>query len=386
MAAAIESSDIPRPRPGRFNLPDIDALRFFAFLAVFSAHLWIPPNESERHAFIQNFGSFGVDLFFALSAYLITELLMRERDQFGDVRVGWFWVRRMLRIWPLYFTFVPIAFALNWLNVVPERHRPNLFFAMFALFVGNFAMFLNPGRGMGMGPLWSVCLEEQFYVTWPWLMRHASRKRLIIFAVAAWSVSAACRFWLMSDVHVREHTNTIWYFTFARLDSLACGILIAAWLHNRDFPRVSRAMLMLTGIGAWAIAAWIQPNSEHLSTGEVAIAYPLVAVGAGAFLLATFGFKTIARKVPIYLGRISYGLYVVHALILLFVYKVFSALPVSILWIAYPTVALGLIVGIAAASYRWHETRFLQLKKRFTRIESGAMVQEAPPAPAPQSA
>jgi peptidoglycan/LPS O-acetylase OafA/YrhL len=117
-AVAIDSSSIAAPLPTRFYLPELDAIRFFAFAAVFIHHLrdqglYDPAPYPRLLTEIAHFGSFGVDLFFALSAYLITELLMREKDFTGRIDIGSFYIRRGLRIWPLYFGFVGIAALLN---------------------------------------------------------------------------------------------------------------------------------------------------------------------------------------------------------------------------------------------------------------------------------
>ena len=96
---------------GRFYLPELDGLRFFAFLAVFLSHVAVFSNGANeaKPAIIQIFnlvGRFGVDLFFALSAYLLTVLMIREKDRFGSLNVRAFYMRRLLRIWPLYFTWI----------------------------------------------------------------------------------------------------------------------------------------------------------------------------------------------------------------------------------------------------------------------------------------
>src|ERR1700690_2343892 len=119
----------PASSPARFYRPELDALRFFAFLAVFVYHTSPsdPPYYSARHipcaylvAAASHAGAFGVDLFFLLSAYLITELLLRERDECGQVHLDSFYVRRILRIWPLYFLGILIAVLVS----LVDPHEP----------------------------------------------------------------------------------------------------------------------------------------------------------------------------------------------------------------------------------------------------------------------
>ena len=103
--------ETPAAENSRFYLPELDGLRFFAFLAVFLSHVAQFSNGANeaKPAIIQIFnlvGRFGVDLFFALSAYLLTVLMIREKDRFGRLDVRAFYIRRLLRIWPLYFTWI----------------------------------------------------------------------------------------------------------------------------------------------------------------------------------------------------------------------------------------------------------------------------------------
>src|SRR5579863_9741415 len=96
---------------GRFYMPELDGLRFLAFVAVFLSHIAIFSNGDRvaKPAVVEVFnmmGRFGIDLFFALSAYLLTSLMIREKERFGTLNVRAFYVRRMLRIWPLYFTWM----------------------------------------------------------------------------------------------------------------------------------------------------------------------------------------------------------------------------------------------------------------------------------------
>src|SRR5277367_912413 len=105
-------------RAGRFYLPELDVLRFFAFFAVFIFHL---PEPFALKFFdspgvlgtLGRAGAFGVDLFFALSGYLITGLLIRERERSGDINMKAFYARRTLRIWPLYYFSIALAFLLT---------------------------------------------------------------------------------------------------------------------------------------------------------------------------------------------------------------------------------------------------------------------------------
>ncbi len=154
--------------PSRFYLPELDTLRFFAFLGVFIAHgpwsltLGDPGtgNLITRLLMIAaNSFMWGVDLFFVLSSYLITELLLREKERFGRVNVGAFCCRRALRIWPLYFVYLGAAYGF--LRVIPLVSIPRIYFILCASVVGNFAFYAaHQAPSLIIGPLWRLSVEE----------------------------------------------------------------------------------------------------------------------------------------------------------------------------------------------------------------------------------
>ncbi len=401
---SIVSQAIPRnagtlpEHTERFYLPELDALRFFAFFAVFIYHL--PP---EGIFFFSDYGAlgnlvisgaFGVDLFFTLSGYLLTSLLLRERDQTGDINPKAFYVRRSLRIWPLYYFSIAWAFLLTRIPasiIAAPPYLGNLFlpikprsYFFMAIFLFNFniarSLFTNPSHFMVQ--LWSISVEEQFYVFWPWFARYLPRRRIVVIPILMIAVACIARF--SSSLNPLKQ---VWTNTFTRLDPIAVGILIA--LIPRLNPRPAlRLMLVVIGIASWQFATNYCGLPHQLSTLKISMGYPVVALGSGAFLLATLGTKNLRSgsamaRCLIYLGKISYGLYVYSQIAIyaakLLHYRVmlrgFAAVGLPP-WTAIPVyiiLAFGLNVALAAASYRWLEAPFLRLKERFTRVPSRAV-------------
>src|SRR5689334_7836956 len=159
-------------RVARFYRPELDVLRFFAFLGVFVFHA--APRTMDFYAaagvprwlgnlLISTFGAgaYGVDLFFALSAYLITSLLLRERTATGILDLRGFYLRRILRIWPLYLAFV--AFAAIFAALVPGQHLPMKYVVGYSLLAGNWIYAFYGLPASFATPLWTVSIEEQFY-------------------------------------------------------------------------------------------------------------------------------------------------------------------------------------------------------------------------------
>src|SRR6202789_3606958 len=174
----------------RFYQPELDGLRFYAFLGVFVCHtlpvhetfyrglhmplpwLWVPLVLS---------GSAGVDLFFALSAFLITSLLLRERQETGGISLRSFYIRRILRIWPLYFLLIALGVVLA--HTSADQNLPWYYVAGYLLFLGNWVQAVFGGPNSICFPLWTVSIEEQFYLVWPLAAKMLKRRGMIIAAV-----------------------------------------------------------------------------------------------------------------------------------------------------------------------------------------------------------
>lgn len=365
---------------GRFYRPELDALRFFAFFGVFVFHAF-PHYQSFYSAnavapWLNSVliptvisGAYGVDLFFALSAYLITGLLLKERAATSSLDLRGFYLRRILRIWPLYLSFVAFAALLS---VVAPAHKLGWHYvAGYTLLAGNWVYVVYGLPGGFTIPLWTVSIEEQFYLTWPLAVRHATVRGMAWIAVGVLLIANAMRIWLAV---AGASLQPMEYNTFTRLDPIALGILLALFAHK--VPRITgwqRVVLAISGltalVGSAAFNGW--RSAENPETWRLAITHPLIALGSAAILFAFIDAESRWLRNPalIYLGKISYGLYVVHVLGLCIAARLIQ--PVTISAVAVQSVVGFVItVAIAAASYRWLETPFLKLKERFAHVQS----------------
>lgn len=314
-------------------------------------------------------GAFGVSLFFVLSSYLITELLLREKDLIGTLDIRSFYVRRILRIWPLYFVFLALAIALQWF--VPGQHLTLRAGVWFSLLAGNWFIVLHGFPSSVIFPLWSVSIEEQFYITWPAIVRRVSETGMLMFAGLLLAVATASRLYLGMH-HALE--GDVWCNTFVQLDPIAAGILIAVLLKG-EIPRLSRLAriaMMAAGITALALGSlYFGIKNDPLTTARIVFGYPAVALGGVLLLLAVLRNSTKSNRVLVYLGRISYGLYVFHVLGLLISDHAVQNQTANLFRYSLRVgVALVATILMAAASYRWLETPFLSLKQRFTHVLS----------------
>ena len=368
----------PEERARVFYHPELDVLRFVAFLAVFMHHamprdarLYInagfSPTATEWILAAKEAGAFGVDLFFALSAYLITQLLLREYANRGSFSVSAFYVRRALRIWPLYFTFLALTvFVIP--TILPNERFGPFYIASFALFLGNWACAIEGLPFSVAGPLWSISVEEQFYIGWPLLLRVFGMARIKQLAVAMLAVTVAVR--ILLAVFDVEHPG-VWCNTFARLDPIALGAILAFVLRGRA-PRINGALRIVLCAGALAIW-WLVAKYLSQAGPTSILTYGLSALASVVLLIAILQSNAQLLYVRpfswlVYLGRISYGLYVFHLFALAVVMKL-SFIPLLGIPLNFAgRVALSLIltIGLAAISYKWLEQPFLKLKKRFT--------------------
>lgn len=361
-----------------FYHPELDVLRFLAFFGVFLHHA-LPRNATtyidaglsttatQWVLAAKEAGAFGVDLFFALSAFLITELLRREYVSRGTFSLSAFYVRRALRIWPLYFTFIAIT-VLVVPSILPEDQFGSIYIISFALFFGN---WISATSGLPISvasPLWSISVEEQFYLGWPLLLWRFGMNRIKQLAVAMLVFAFATRIFLAT---IGVAHPGVWCNTFARLDPIALGALLAFVLNGRA-PQIKTASRVLLCVVA--LVGWLLVGRYLSQDGLTSIAtYAVSALASVTVLLAVLKSDTPLLKIApftwlVYLGRISYGLYVFHLLALALVAKLLF-IPVVGIPLNFELrllFAFLLTVAMAALSYRWLEQPFLLLKKRFS--------------------
>jgi len=329
-----EDSASAQVAPGaaaRFYRPELDALRCFAAFGVFVFHsfpkqapFWIahgvPSQLASGLVSILGSGGYGVDLFFALSSFLITELLLREREQRGYLDVWAFYVRRVLRIWPLYFFFIFLSFALTFVD--RSQHLDAKYIAGYLLLAGNWMVVI---RGMPESiaiPLWSVSIEEQFYISWPQVVKASSQRIIAYVAGGLVALSFLSRVLLASQGIGQD---AVWCNTLTRLDPIAMGILFAIYVRRRTLQigKLARPALAGLGLGCWILVTTYGGLHETPARfWGIVLGYPAVSVGSIAFLASAYrapeaGYRFLKNGLLLYLGKISYGIYVYHILGLL---------------------------------------------------------------------
>ncbi len=309
----------------------------------------------------------GVTMFFALSGFLITYLLLEERNK-GDIDVTKFYIRRILRIWPLYFSYLIVAVAV----IMSARlyGQPwNIIF--YALFAGNIAYAIGIKPIPLIGHFWTIGVEEQFYLFWPWLLK-LKRNTIAVIAIFTFCfllLKVAARVLLLKFGHCFYIPCISLYLT--RFDCMAIGAL-ASYLYlgkNRVFIKLTTSLP--AQLLCWGAVALMIVNK--FSFGEI-IQHDLVSIVTVCIILGQIVEKNrvinLNNSVCEVLGKISYGIYVVHPLVLFLYMAVVPRHISNPSWLAgvtYPTVIV-LTIMTAYISYRYFEKKFLTIKNRYTTI------------------
>lgn len=321
--------------------PELDGLRAVAILSVIGAHSTDWPRS----------GGFGVDLFFVLSGFLITTLLLQERQATGAIALGAFYRRRVLRLAPAFAVYVIVALAAAWVG----QELTSRMVLITGLHLSNVANAVGELPD-GFGHLWSLAAEEQFYLVWPVVLMFAlaggirlrSIQRtlvLLILLVLAWRLSLS-----MSGVPYRR----IYYPPDTRADALLLGCLAGTlWITNRDTLLTWVRRLMPAAAATLAFLLLVRTYDRLLEP----IVFSVFAVAAGIVVVhATSNqSRVLASKPMVWLGRLSYSLYLWHVLALMAVDS--------------PILGLALGLGAATTSYYVIELPFLRLKARYTTLD-----------------
>ena len=364
MLCSISKSRDNCPIPQVKKIPQLDAIRGIAVVLVFlhntdsfpSLHLqWISAN-----------GWMGVDLFFVLSGFLITGILLDSKESVGYFRN--FYARRCLRIWPLYYSALLFMFVIVPLLRPSEAHtifeaRSSPWWS-YPIFLQNFLIPIPTAATGLLGVTWSLAVEEQFYVVWPLVVRFCNRSQLRNIAIAVICLSPVLRFYLA------RHQVEIYSNTFCRLDGLMAGALLALALRSASFVPskfVSRAWIAL--LVSAPLALWL--DTFHVRW----IVFSFVALAAVSFVyLALFSKQRwlqaiLTNRFLVYTGTISYGIYLLQK-IPLDAAKAFHLERHEFLVLPFTAI---LTYALAMLSSNLLEKPFLRLKRFFEvrRVPSG---------------
>lgn len=326
-------------------------------------------------------GWVGVQLFFVLSGFLITGILLDTRSEPGALRV--FFARRLLRIFPLYYAVLTIRFvSLPVFGALsPDLRAEDGHQVWYWTYLSNWS---SPfGRDVtGFGHFWSLAVEEQFYLLWPWIVHRLHARALLVLCAALMAVALLARCLMLA---LGASPEAVYSFTITRVDALVAGAAVAVLLRLPSPPALLRRCLRpitgaaVAGLGAVALATHGLPR----------MAFPVQTFGLTLLTVAAAGWvaslaqgdpsggkirsaRVLAWRPLQALGRISYGVYVFHLPVHLWLLArlrpwLIAATPGGRLvrMTVYFPLATALTLLLANVSWRVLEQPFLRLKRHF---------------------
>ncbi|MEO8919178.1 MAG: acyltransferase [Polyangiaceae bacterium] len=307
-------------------------------------------------------GPAGVDLFFCISGFLITTLLLREKARTGRISLSGFYARRVLRIFPLYYSALLAYFAFACALPAGTPQRAHFFHTLpyYASFTANWFADFGVGFPILFSFAWSLCVEEQFYAFWPWLVRGLSRRGALLAMLVVLATDAAAERGLLAPLLPAGGQALRLVTSFAA--PIGLGAVLALLLDERRgfsalYATLGRAWSAPLALGAmFALLAW---PSAPLFWFQVSLA---VLVGACVIREGHALARPLQNRAVSYIGRVSYGLYLLNSTAIGLVRRAFPAHAHSAGFVF--VLSLPLAIGLAALSHRHLEAPFLRLRDK----------------------
>ncbi|HEX8514891.1 MAG TPA: acyltransferase [Bacteroidia bacterium] len=368
--------------------PNLNGIRFIAALAVIIHHIeqtksFFLYNHNWHSPHIRLIGKLGVVLFFVLSGFLITYLLLTEKSR-GTISIRKFYFRRILRIWPLYYLIVILGlFVLPQMDFfyIADNHRTDNIQEYFIVKVILFFLFLPNLALAGFSPVpfiaqtWSVGVEEQFYLIWPVLIKKLKNVFFALISVILFYLSVKLIF-----NYINQHTEAVdsdkilrgifQFWDEFSIDCMAIGGIAAyiffykkekllTFLFNKYFQLLIYIVIVLSIV--------FKINVMYLQLEYYSIGFAIIILNLAGNPASII---KLENRVFNYLGKISYGLYMFHYIMIVVAIKLLGYFYIKNDFFIY-SVSIGFTIIISALSYEFFESKFLKMKKKYTLIPSG---------------
>lgn len=347
--------------------PNLNGLRFIAALLVLVTHLELfkemfgLPNIWGNPV-VLSMGSMGVDLFFVLSGLLITYLLLIEKKRNATISIGRFYLRRILRIWPLYFLLIAVTFfVVPYTNLPLAKNVVGDSLLFYAAMLPNLALAIHPVVHYA-SISWSIGVEEQFYIIWPLLIKKFKRVQgpVELMIILFMGVKVAVHFLNPAIGHIVPWLKD--FVVMTRIECMGIGAWGACLMYRRRahvfynrFLEIAAALsifpatLLLEFIGMDDLKHWVYSGC-----------FVIILLNAAGNPKTIFQLEHPALK---YLGKISYGIYMYQYFAIVFAMLLLKGIDNMVLYnLLYYPLAITIVVIIASVSYRYFEQPFLKLK------------------------
>lgn len=311
--------------------------------------------------------SFGVDIFFLISGFLITYLLIREKEQSGKIAIGKFYMRRVLRIWPLYFLTLACAPLLAWWvgEAQPKNYLPHL------LFVGNFEIIYNGFSSAAVNHLWSICIEEHFYLFCPLIVAFVPNKKL---PLAFWFIIFISFCFRGILVGTEKYWMNMYMNTLSRMDVLAIGCL-SAWYFYHGKLNFNQSKTTLLIVSTFFMLLFVNDVYVYWDSFFLATTKKYTFVLVAGFIIGNLLFNENIMLLPEkkglwhYFGKVSYGIYMFNPIAVALFVKLFHAKGLYDGITFFVGINLLLIV-LVVVSFELYEKQFLKLKDKFAIVKT----------------
>ena len=362
---------------------NLNAIRFIAAFLVIICHIeelkdFINIDRIFDVSQTKLVGRVGVVLFFVLSGFLITYLLYKEKEITNNISVRKFYIRRILRIWPLYFFIVLFTFfVVPFVDfLIVDGYDKKLLWSdlftkliLYVAFLPNLVCAIY-GAIPYVAITWSIGAEEQFYLIWPWLNKNVSNKWILMFSIIiGYFLVKSYIYYLPNDF--RQVFKIFWDMTL--IDCMAIGGIFATLLYQNGILVNIIRKILFKKIVQWVVLiltiylVYINFKLKDFYCEIYAILFGVLIINFAANPNRIFSME---NKILNYLGKVSYGLYIYHYILIIIVLRFCDNLKIMNNFIYY-TSSIMLTILVASLSYNFFEKRFIDMKVNYSDVISG---------------
>lgn len=307
-----------------------------------------------------------VSIFFGISGFLITYLLLEEKKR-GNINIKKFYIRRMLRIWPLYYLYLILTLLSNYILEV-DYDKTQLFFYIFLM--ANIPFFLGKAIPFVIH-YWSLGVEEQFYLFLPNIIKRFQNVFFVTVVIFLALMTLKLFFYITASRFSISYTM---YFLLdsSRFQCMMIGVLFGIMFYYQNTIFLTISTHIVVQLFSWAVIFIMFINKYKFS---YFISHEVITLATCFIIIAQIQQKNriinLENKAFDFLGKISYGIYVIHPLVALWLSKViFFSSHATINYIIVYVACIAITITLSYLSYRYFEKRFLDFKHKYTTIET----------------
>lgn len=354
-------------------LPGLNGIRAIAAVAVVISHItnmlnWFGlENRVNNEVYNYKFGEFGVTIFFTLSGFLITFLILKEKEAIGTVKIKDFYIRRILRIWPLYYLILIISIItilIFKINFLPKAIPYYIFLAANIPFILHEALPL-------LAHYWSLGVEEQFYLVFPTIAKLPNRKILkysLLFILIYFGIKLLLYF-------MQKITGNQFVIYEAimvlRFHIMSIGVVAAIFYYYKNEIFMAITTHKMAQILSWLCVLLLVINKFHISS---VINHEFISIVTVCLIMGQItrsSFINLENKIFDFIGKISYGIYVIHMVLILYLSNFIGKLSGNVLnYILVYILVLACTIFFSWISYEFFEKKFLKMKEKYSIVKS----------------